>query len=92
MKLTPTEDLCLELLAARYRTGEDLWTFDSRHKRALESLQDKGLVNVVHGIVPKTVRASLTEDGKKEGLSDSYVPPIKRRPQPDDLRPYLVWR
>lgn len=74
--LTPTEDLCLEVLIARYRLGEPCWTFESRHKPALHKLQSRGLVTVMHGIVENTCRASLTEEGKKEYLSGSYEAPV----------------
>jgi hypothetical protein len=67
--LTPSEDLMLEALLGRYRTGETLWTFESRHKRTAESLQAKGLVNLMHGIVEKSIRVSLTELGVKRFVS-----------------------
>lgn len=76
---SPTQDLALEVLAARVRLGEEIWTFEARHKRTLEQLANKGLVNVLHGIVQGTVRASLTEAGRAEVLSADYVPPILRR-------------
>ena len=62
--LTPGEALVMEVLAARWRLGESLWTFDTRHGRWLDSLADKGLVQPMHGIVEKTLRASLTDAGK----------------------------
>lgn len=74
--LTPTEDLALNVLVARYRLGEKLWTFESRHKKALEKLQARGLVNLMHGITENTCRASLTEEAKKEHLIPEYEPPI----------------
>lgn len=73
--LTPTEDLILEVLAARYRLGENVWTFDKRHKSSLDKLQSRGLVTVMHGIVENTCRASLTEEGKAEHLSPTYKAP-----------------
>ena len=76
IQLTPTEDLCLEVLAARLRLGENIWTFDKRHEGALLKLQVRGTVNLVHGIVENTVRASLTEEAKKEVLSETYEAPI----------------
>lgn len=78
MKLTPTQELLLEVLGARYRTGETLWTFDSKHKRKLEQLADMGLVNVMHGMVENSCRASLTEEGMKLVIDPVYVPPILR--------------
>lgn len=75
MNLTPTEDLLMDVLAARYRLGENLWTFDSRTRKAAESLEAKGLVNTMHGIVEKTYRASLTEAGKELFLSATYSAP-----------------
>lgn len=62
--LTPGEALVMEVLAARWRLGESLWTFDIRHGRWLDSLADKGLVQPMHGVVEKTLRAALTDAGK----------------------------
>jgi len=75
-KPTPTQDLILEVLAARYRLGEDLWTFDSRHKTALRQLEEAGLVTLIHGTVYRTVRASLTERGVAESLTNVYTAPL----------------
>jgi hypothetical protein len=91
IQLTPTEDLCLEVLTARYRLGEKLWTFESRHKPALEKLQARGLVSVMHGIVEHTVRASLTEEAKKEYLLDSYEPPIFKELKKKHRRKLRSW-
>lgn len=74
--LTPTQDLLMNLLVARHRLGERLWTFDARHKTALEQLADRGLATVMHGAVENTVRASLTEAGRAEWVSETYVPPL----------------
>lgn len=78
-KFTPTEDLVMEVLAARYRLGENWWTFDSRHSRTLARLADRGLLRTMHGIVEKSVRAALTDDGVKAYIDESYVPPIARK-------------
>lgn len=75
--VTPTQDLILEVLAARHRLGERLWTFDARHKKAIEALADLGLVTHMHGMVEKTVRASLTDEGIKRQVSDNYMPPTE---------------
>ncbi len=74
--LTPSEDLMLEALIARHRTGEGLWTFESRHKKVAESLVQKGWVNLVHGIVEKSIRVSLTEAAIKKWVSPRYTPPF----------------
>jgi len=42
--LTPTEELIMELLQARYRLGENSWSFMNRHMKALNSLEDRGLI------------------------------------------------
>ena len=68
----------MEVLAARFRIGEALWTFDQRHKQALHALQDLGLVRVIHGVVPKTIRASLTKAGRTLYLHEAYVPPNRQ--------------
>lgn len=78
-KLTPTEDLLIELLVARHRLGENLWTFDSRHKKALENLESKGYVGVMHGVTENTVRAYLTDTGKDKFMSSTYVAPLLKQ-------------
>jgi hypothetical protein len=74
--LTPTENLILELLIARFRLGERLWTLDSNVRHQVESLGSKGYVHEMNGIVPMTVRARLTDEAIAMYLSFDYVPPI----------------
>jgi hypothetical protein len=76
VELTPTENLILELLIARFRLGEKLWTFDSSVSKQVDSLSRKGYVLPLNGIVPKTVRAMLTEEAIAKFLTYDYVPPI----------------
>lgn len=85
MKLTPTEELIMEVLAARYRLGETLWPFDSRLSRQLDSLGAKDLIFVMNGNVEHTYRASLTEKGMKKFLSKTY-----RAPQPVGKEEFAV--
>ena len=61
LALTPTEDLILDVLVARFRLGDTLWTFDSRNKRVLRAMEDKRLVNLLSPVVPRTVRAMFTD-------------------------------
>jgi hypothetical protein len=75
---TPTEDLMLEVLIARYRLGELLWTFDSRLAPTVERLAAGGWVVSMHGITENTVRASLTDKAVAQWISYEYVPPIAR--------------
>lgn len=75
--MTPTEDLVMEVLGARARLGESLWTFESRHRKTLEKLESAGYVTVIHGIISGTVRASLTDKGKELVLDDLYVSPLE---------------
>lgn len=75
--MTPTEDLLLELLIARHRLGEAVWTVSTTHTRALTLLEDKGLVSFRAGIVEKTYLVSLTAKGIEEFITgSSYTPPI----------------
>lgn len=76
VELTPTEDLVVEVLIARRRLGETLWTFDSKATRAIKSLEAKGIVNSMHGIVEKSIRASFTEAGFAKYCSYDYQAPI----------------
>lgn len=75
-KLTPTENLALEVLIARYRLGEHLWTFDKSAERALEGLASKGITTVLHGVTEHTVRAMLTDEAQAAYLGYDYIPPI----------------
>lgn len=75
--MTPTEELILEVLAARYRTGESLWTFDTRHRSALKRLEERGLVTVRAGPTPH-LQVRLTEAGRQECLMEGWRPPHER--------------
>lgn len=82
--LTPTQDLVLEVLIARHRLGEQLWTFDSRLRRTVDQLAEFGLVIPMSGITERTVRATLTEEAKERWITgSSYVPPILREQMTD---------
>lgn len=94
VRLTPTEELVMEVLAARYRLGEHLWPFSSdRHtSRAINNLETKGLVHKMSGQTERTVRASLTDAGKKLVLLDGYVSPNEKRwlrKSPADVHAFL---
>ena len=78
-EFTPTEDLVLDVLVARYRLGEHLWTFDSHVASApIRKLAEKGWVNEMHGITENTVRAYLTDKAVARFLTFKYIPPIAR--------------
>lgn len=72
--ITPTQELVLEVLAARHRLGESLWTFTSNRAVtvALEALEAAELVNTMGGVVERTVRASLTDTGRDLMLTPGY--------------------
>lgn len=94
--LPPTQYLILEVLAARYRCGETLWTFESRLGSHLRALESAGLIHLANGVEAKTMRAGLTEAGKDACLSLSYNLPvptldtaISTLPRTDEQ--YLAW-
>lgn len=64
--LTPTEDLILDVLVARFRLGETIWPFDRRNEAALRRLESRGLINRMGGNVEGTERAWLTEKALHE--------------------------
>lgn len=80
-ELPPTEDLFMEVLAARARLGERLWTFGNNTMKTAKSLEAKGFVDIMHGVTEKTFRASLTEAGREEVFGNGYVPPLHRHVQ-----------
>jgi hypothetical protein len=76
--LTPTEYLVMEVLAARVRLGESHWTFPTRIRPALRSLEAKKLIGWKSGVVGNTCRAWLTLDGEHMFLSMTYVAPASQ--------------
>jgi hypothetical protein len=78
--LTPTQDLVMEVLAARWREGWSVWTFDARHRRTLEQLAARGLVHEKSGVIEKTWLGWLTDQGKAAVFSPTYTGPRR-----DDL-------
>lgn len=77
--LPPTQYLIMEVLAARVRTGEQLWTFPSSLAVPLRALEARGLISVMHGVAPGSLRARLTELGRAETLKDDYVTPLAQK-------------
>lgn len=75
-ELTPSEELFLEVLAARFRLGERLWTFSTKQQRTANKLESKGMISLMGGIIEKTFRASLTPAGKRASLDPEYTPPF----------------
>jgi hypothetical protein len=72
-KLTPTEDLLLEVLIARHRLGEPFWPFDYCHRRTLQRLESRGLVSFQNAVTPH-LRAQLTAAGRERFMTHPYVP------------------
>lgn len=84
--LPPTRYLILEVLAARHRLGEQLWTFPANIRPALGALADAGLVGWKGGITHGTVRAWLTDTGRTAVLDGSYTPPDEAAVRADERR------
>ena len=75
-RLTPTQDLILNVLTARYRLGDTLYTFDTSHSNAAKGLVGFGLIRTMHGVTEKTFRASLTDAGIAFYMSATALPPV----------------
>lgn len=73
--LPPTQYLVMEVLAARYRLGEQVWPFPQRLVTALGALRKLGLIDVKSGVVRGTVVVNLTDLGRAAVLADDYVVP-----------------
>lgn len=74
--LPPTQYLVMQVLAARHRTGEMLWTFPARLRPALDSLTARGLVATKGGVTEGTVRAWLTDAGMDAAAPAGYSAPV----------------
>lgn len=77
-EVTPSEELMLETLAARWRCGETRWTFSARMKRTAEGLAARGLVSWQSGIVEKTIVVWLTDAGMSACLDPNYTSPLHK--------------
>jgi hypothetical protein len=73
--LPPTQYLILDVLAARWRTGEEHWTLPNRCASAARALERAGLVWLRSGPVPGCFEARFTDAGRAAALSDDYTPP-----------------
>lgn len=79
LALTPSEDLILTLLVSRHRLGEHLFLLDRRHRKAMRSLADKGLIHHEEGsTAPGADKTFLTEAGLVVGLDPSLQTPMTR--------------
>lgn len=75
--MAPTQYLVMEVLAARVRLGESLWTFPRNCRPALRALAARGWVQHKSGIVEATERAWLTDaDIRAWALNKPYYPPV----------------
>jgi hypothetical protein len=81
--LTPTQELAMEVLAARNRLGEQFWTFESKLRGTLRTLEDGGLVVVISGDTAGRIEARLSAAGRL-----LYTPPTYTSPA-DHLREKL---
>ena len=71
---SPTAELVLEVLAARYRLGEHRWPISRKFKRTLDALTADGLVTYTSGPMG-TFYVALTAAGVDEALHSPYTPP-----------------
>lgn len=83
--LTPSEYLMMEVLAARHRLGETLWTFPKDQSPTARKLEARGLVWSKSGIAQGTIQVYLTSAGIKAWkLDQEYSTPAppgwSRRP------------
>lgn len=72
MKLTPTQDLIMEVLVARVRLGEPFWHFERRNGPALRGLAEVGYVRVDDGVTDM-YRVTLLAPGREAYMSPTYT-------------------
>ncbi len=76
-KLSPTQELVMEVLAGRWREGRSVWTFSARHRRTLESLASLGLIHQKSGVVERTRLAWFSDKGLEAwGMNKDYAAPV----------------
>ncbi len=92
--LTPTQELAMEVLAARHRRGESAWTFEPRMRSTLRALEEGGLVHGVDGHTAGPVAARLSSAGRLTYLSASYTTPadhLRERLETERAETEQVW-
>jgi hypothetical protein len=95
--LTPTEEVILDALIARWRLGEQLWTFSKQLVPAARKLVNKGLVDDLGSITGQDIRLRLTDEGRKRFSDPLYDPPerrtlnVKVEVDTDDIRNVLSY-
>jgi hypothetical protein len=90
-KITPTQELVLDTLAARYRLGYGFWPVFRAHARALNGLAELGLVTLQpHSASPRHFSVALTEAGKKlSGVSGVSLVSAKKSKTVKKMRKLL---
>lgn len=83
LSLTPTEELILDVLVSRFRLGDRIWPFDTRNKKALKSLESRGLIELISGNVNGTVRARITDEALYDHGSEWFQPSTTVRYLPE---------
>lgn len=76
--LPPTQYLIMEVLAARHRLGEVLWTFPTSVRPAMEQLARRQLIGWKSGVAPESIQAWLTDIGRKHVLLPDYTSPVQQ--------------
>jgi hypothetical protein len=79
--VTPSQELILEVLTARYRLGEQGWHFSTRLSRQIGQLRVEGWVRYKNAIIPNHLYVWPTQKllDDPEMMSPDYVPPILRK-------------
>jgi hypothetical protein len=73
-KFTPTQELFLEVLVARWRLGDRMYTFGPRLKKTARELQALGLVSFKSGTAGEgTILAWLTDEGELSQIKPDYM-------------------
>ncbi len=77
--LTPTAELILDVLAARWRLGETSWRFPARLQADIRALEHLGAATGQAGKRDGTVTVSLTDAGRDHVINPQYRPPLADR-------------
>lgn len=78
-QLTPTEELVMEVLSARYRLGETQWSMSTKHGKSLAALADKGMLTFRSGVTERTYLVQMTEEGRTEYVTKGYTAPLEKQ-------------
>jgi hypothetical protein len=75
-EMTPTQELIMDVLGARARTGEKSWCFSPKLRHAIVGLEKAGMVSNMGRGPDRSIRLKLTARGEEAAFLATYTAPV----------------